>query len=152
MAMSLLGTISTLSLSAGGAVALAGAAILGLYLGPLAFAASASLLVILPCATAVAVQTAPALLVVWLAGLWYWEHLTTATALEPTRIPPESVNLLLGVILACLTGDPCLLAATVRKVASTFLSTLRSSGTAGSFPERRVPSWRRPVSKGFGAF
>ena len=33
-----------------------------------------------------------------------WEHLPTATALEPSRV--HLVRLLLGIVLACFTGDP----------------------------------------------
>ena len=106
--LSLSPSLHAWSFSAGGTVALAGAAILGLHLGPLALAASAGLLVILPCTTGLAVQAALPLLIVGLAGLGCgWEHLTTATALEPSRIFPGSLNLLLRLVLACFTGNPC---------------------------------------------
>ena len=59
-----------MSPSAGRTVTLAGAAILGLYLAPLALASSASLLVVFPRAAGGAIQAAAALLVSSLAGLF----------------------------------------------------------------------------------
>lgn len=73
------------SLSAGWAVAFAGAAIIPFRLRELALAASAGLLPFCPCGSTLTVQAAFGSLVNGLAGLGCgWEHLATAAALEPT--------------------------------------------------------------------